>query len=55
MTEAERQRQHRQRIKDRLACLDKRTAALEAVLAELEGNDKPLANKLRQIVTEALA
>jgi len=35
--------------------LETREAALRAILAALDGNDKPLAVKLRAIATEGLA
>lgn len=48
---AERQARHRARIRDQLRL---RTEALEAILAALDGNTKPLAAKLRAIAEDGL-
>lgn len=48
------QRAYRERQALLRTQLSTRTAALEAILSALEGNEKPLAVKLRGIAEEAL-
>lgn len=51
MTEADRQREFRNRRAKRISLM---TGALSAILAKLEGNDKPLAVELRALAEHGL-
>lgn len=54
LTNAQKQSAHRARVAKKLSRAVVLENGLQSIIAELEGNDKPMAIRIRQIATEAL-